>query len=128
MAFAMCPFLSAVGIAAIQQLVSTSELPPRSSLDFVVIVLLLVLFLGSFLLFSFISAVAGRDLWKLRNRGRRLATLSMVLWVLAGILMAILGWNPMDLRLLVGAAGVCVLGSGFLIYLQLPSARSRFIS
>jgi len=47
----------------------------------------------SYFWLSVISVVAGRDLWKLRNRGRKLAVISMVLRLLVSALIAIVGWE-----------------------------------
>lgn len=77
-----------------------------------------------FLILAWISFTVGLDLWRLKNRGRKLASASMILSLLPGIVYLLIpgiSWK------LLGAT-VCTLSVFFLAYLRLPSVEQRFDS
>ena len=65
-------------------------------------------------------------LWKLRNRGQQLASVSMVSWLFVGGVMVILAYNTLDSFFLPLGVSACILALFFLVYLQLPTVRSKF--
>jgi len=90
--------------------------------EFVWVCSWLSLFSASFLGLAYISFIAGLDLWKLKNRGRNLASVSMILLLLPGVLFLLLRET---LATWEGAA-ICAFSVVSLVYLQLPSIRRRF--
>jgi len=98
----------------------------RAPRDFVLFLVVPALWEGSFLLLSIVSAVVARDLWKLRNRGQQLASVSMVSWLFVGGVMVILAYNTLDSFFLPLGVSACILALFFLVYLQLPTVRSKF--
>ena len=77
-----------------------------------------------FLTLSWISFKAGLDLWRLKNRGRKLAYISMILFFLLGIVYLLIRetcWTVLGV-------GICTLSAFFFVYLQAPSIRRRFDS
>ncbi len=86
--------------------------------------LFLILALVSFLTLTWISYTAGLDLWRLKNRGRKLAYISMILFFLLGIVYLLIRetwWTMLGV-------GICALSGFFFIYLRIPSIRQRFDS
>jgi len=86
--------------------------------------LFVLLAVVSFLTLAWISYIAGLDLWRLKNRGRKLAYISMILFFLVGILYLLIRetwWTVLG-------TGICTLSAIFFVYLQLPSIRQRFNS
>ena len=127
-AFVVCPFLITLAIRLVSNIFSDSEMPPRWSADFISTAIVLALFCGSFFLLSFVSIVAGRDLWKLRNRGRKLASVSMVLWLLLGAVLVAIGWQVREVPTLVFGGSLSLVAALFLVYLQLRAVRGKFTS
>jgi hypothetical protein len=75
-----------------------------------------------FFLLAWLSYLAGRDLWKLRERGRHLALFSMPLFLVIGGLATANGngwWTATGTT-------ICILSVFFFIYLLLPSVRGKF--
>jgi uncharacterized membrane protein (DUF2068 family) len=106
-------------------LYKTNEWPPvtKATGEFVWVCSWLALFSAGFLALAFISFVAGLDLWKLKNRGRNLASVSMILLLLPGIVFLLL---REELATWEGAA-ICAFSVFSLVYLQLPSIRRSFV-
>jgi hypothetical protein len=75
-----------------------------------------------FVLMAWLSYVAGRDLWNLKERGRHLALFSMPLFLLIGGITTAAedAWWKMT------GTAICLLSIFFFIYLMLPSVRGRF--
>jgi hypothetical protein len=110
----------------IRELIARDEMPSPSSHDFPVVATLLSLFATAFFTLSLISFFAARDLWKLRERGRKLAFIAMLLWLSVCAILVLVAWRPLDLRLLRVAAGLGMFAIFFLVYLQLHTTRSKF--
>jgi hypothetical protein len=90
--------------------------------EFVLVCVWLSLFSVSFLALAWISFVAGQDLGRLKNRGRRLASVSMILFLFPGIacfFVRSFWWTWTGIS-------ICMLCAFSLAYLQLPSTRRRF--
>jgi hypothetical protein len=116
------PCLVLLCVMFVRNLITGSELPTRSSTEFSVALTVLGLFISAFLALGYISFVAGMDLLKLRERGRKLASIAMVLWLLICGLIAFVTWGVLNLSILLVAAAALF----FFIYLQLRRTRSLF--
>jgi hypothetical protein len=75
-----------------------------------------------FLALAWITFTAGLDLWRLKNRGRKLAYISMIPFLPLGIgfLLSSDIWRKML------GAGFCRFGGFFLVYLQRPTILRSF--
>jgi hypothetical protein len=84
--------------------------------------LFLLVLSAALLALAWTSFRAGLDLWNLRNRGRQLASVSMILFLLPGIGYLLLrdNWSTW------AGIAICVLSVFFFTYLQLPLIRGRF--
>ena len=123
-AFAVAPALVALLGAFLVSIHKTNEWPSvtKATGKFVWVGSWLALFSAGFLALAYISFVAGLDLWRLKNRGRNLASVSMILLLLPGIVFLLLRET---LATWEGAA-ICAFSVVSLVYLQLPSIRRRF--
>ena len=124
MAFAASPVI--VALMGIQFfIILTQDVLPSvkpDPVDFVTFWTFLALVGASFLVLAWISVRAGLDLWKMANRGRRLASISMLLLLLPGVVYIFLG----DIWFTVLGSSICAVSIFFFVYLQLPSVRRRF--
>jgi hypothetical protein len=105
----------------------TRNEPPsiaENPLGFLWLCLALLFAVVGFPTLAWISYTAGIDLCRLKNRGRKLASVSMILYFLLGIVY-LLFRETWSTKL---GLGICTLSVFFLIYLQLPSIRQRFDS
>jgi hypothetical protein len=75
-----------------------------------------------FLALAWIAFTAGLDLWRLKNRGRKLAYISIIPFLPLGIgfLLSSDIWRKML------GAGFCTFGAFFLVYLQRPTILQSF--
>jgi heme/copper-type cytochrome/quinol oxidase subunit 3 len=72
-----------------------------------------------------IAFTAGIDLWRMKNRGRKLAITSMILLLPLGILFA-LASNEYEHDIKITAVGVCIVCSASILYLFFPRVRIMF--
>jgi hypothetical protein len=86
--------------------------------------LFLILASASFLTLAWISHTTGLELWRLKNRGRMLASVSMILFLLPGIVYLLIP----GIRWTILGVAVCTFSVFFFAYLQVPSIRRRFDS
>ncbi len=123
-AFAVSPVLVFVLGGFLVSVYKTNEWPSvtKATGEFVWVCSWLAFFSASFLGLAYISFVAGLDLWKLKNRGRNLASVSMILLLLPGIVFLLFRET---LATWEGAA-ICAFSVVSLVYLQRPSIRRRF--
>jgi hypothetical protein len=73
---------------------------------------------------AWIAFAAGVELWRMKSRGRRLASASMILFFLLGIVYLLFRetwWTVLGV-------GICCLSAFFFVYLQLPSINQSFNS
>ena len=96
---------------------------------FVVALAVLIVFFSCFLVLAAIAFVAGRDLWHLRARGRRLATTSAILLLsFGGVLLFVMLTEQGGLQEKIIAGIVCGVSLISLLYLFLPTVKKRFES
>jgi hypothetical protein len=125
LAFAVSPAWVFLLVGFLFTIFAKSELPPFSDQPaFLYACVLIPIALACFMAMAWISFTAALDLWKLRNRGRLLASVSMVLILLLGILYLLIQERWWTLA----GVGLCVFSVSFLIYLQVPSIRRRFVA
>jgi len=124
MAFAASPTLVVLMGGFFFTILTEDVLPSvrPDPVEFVMFWTFLALTAAAFLAIAWISFRAGLDLWKMANRGRRLASVSMVLLLLLGIVYFLIGefWST------VAGSSICAVSVFFSVYLQLPSIRRRF--
>ena len=77
---------------------------------------------GCFLTLTWITFIAGLDLWKLRDRGRKLAYISMIPFLIVGVGFLLSSYN----RWRVAGVVLCLFAGFFLIYLQRPFITKIF--
>ncbi|MGB8475495.1 MAG: hypothetical protein WCE61_15545 [Candidatus Acidiferrum sp.] len=123
-AFATSPAFVLFLCLALFSIYTKGEFPSVSAepLLFVCLYLLLALFAGCFLALAWLSFVVGRDLWRLKDRGRQFASVSAVFLALPGIIyLSIPGiwWKLMG-------ATICAFSLVAYAYLQSPSTKQRF--
>jgi hypothetical protein len=111
LAFAASPGLVfLMGIFSFE-IYTKNEPPPlaENPLGFLWLCLFLLLFSASFPTLAWISYTAGLDLWRLKNRGRKLAYISMILFFLLGIVYLLIRetwWTVLGV-------GICTLSAFF---------------
>jgi hypothetical protein len=124
LAFAVTPGLILLAMGFSISIFRQDELPTisKDGIAFFYFWILFPLALLAFLALAGISFTAARDLWNLKERGRKLATMSMVLYGLIGLVFLIVRerWS------LIAAVCVCTLALSCLIYLLMPMTRRKF--
>ena len=128
-AFAASPFsLAILGRLCYLTITSNYELAPSSAGPDVFIRFWVLSTLGFFslLALSWISLRAGLDLWRLKNRGRLLALVSMILYFLVGMLFLLAGLLGRDKWFTSIGALICSFSLFHFVYLLLPSTRRKF--
>jgi hypothetical protein len=123
-AFAVSPMFVIVLGRAFSVIHTKSELPSvvEDLIPFVYLCALLLLSSACFLTLAWISFTAGLDLWRMNERGRYLASFSMILFLLVGIINLLMN----DIWSTLSGVGLCIFGVVFFAYLQVPSIRQRF--
>jgi hypothetical protein len=72
-----------------------------------------------------IAFTAAIDLWRMRNRGRKLTITSMILILPIAILFALQS-NEYEWDIKIASVGICIVSSASLLYLFLPKVRIVF--
>jgi hypothetical protein len=103
---------------------STHPLFPEDLAGWVWLCFWLTLISTGSLTLAWIAFTAGVELWGMKSRGRKLASASMILFFLFGIVNLLIRetwWTVLGV-------GICSLSAFFFVYLQLPAISQRFNS
>jgi len=123
-AFAVTPAIILLSVGFAVSIFKRNELPSiaKDGLAFFYFWILFLLETAAYLTLAGISFTAGRELWNLKDRGRRLANVAMVLYGLLGLVFFVIRekWS------LIAGPCTCAFALLYLIYLQLPATRRKF--
>jgi hypothetical protein len=120
-AFLASAALSVALVYGIKSLATDLATEIREQSSSAVFVLLMLEF--CLIALAWILAATGRDLWRLRKRGRALAL--FFLWVMGVVGVALAAGEPRGATLWLGAL-ICTASIAAIVYLCLPNVRHRF--
>jgi hypothetical protein len=121
-AFLLCPFSTIFALSLLWQslTIRNQEIPELVAVASVILLLML----------AWVSYVAGCDLWNLRSRGRGLVILAAAIVFLYGagvcFIAGVFGQIELKQRIQLLGGAICFLGAICLVYMSLPSVRTKF--
>ena len=125
-AFLLCPFFTIFAFSLLwQSLTIRNQETPE-----LVAVASAIPFVIGLLMLAWISYAAGRDLWNLRSTGRGIVIVAAAIVFLYGagvyFIAGVLGQIELKHRMQLMGGVICLLGAICLVYMFLPSVRTKF--